>query len=221
MNIRDAIRYGGPAAIEAIENIVREHDQLKRVVRELQRREAVLRDQLEAEALHRQSTERKLQEREAELDDLRVQLQSREGELDSDELIRAYEQRIDNLLGDFKRLRSQAEESAADARKDEKNRILAGLGQILDSLSRAIQMTDGAWRDGLLAIEAQFIKFLKEEGVALIGEPGEEMDPWKHQAVDQVQGTGYPPGTIVEVRRPGFLLDDGTVIRAAEVVVAK
>ncbi len=230
-SVKDFLRAGGKLTREVIVQLIREHDALEEKVRQLRRREAELEDRLEAEALECKAIRRQAREWEEEVSRLKQELADGEREVEqevperaaseSEEVIARLERRIESLLSDLNRLRARAEKSAAEARRDEQNRLLAGLGQLLDSLDRAIEMSDGPWKDGLLAMENQFVRFLEEEGVDTIEGVGQQMDPRIHKAVDQVDDGKFEKGQIVEVRRKGFRLKDGTVVRPAEVVVAR
>lgn len=234
-SFKEYLRSGGRLTREVIVQLIDEHEQLTQVVRKLRRREAALVDELQAERLECETAVRRADELEAELDQLRQGLQEKRREerpgtpeqataqtaSAADRLAARYEKRIDSLLGDLKRLRARADAAAEQARDDEKVRMLGGMGQLLDALERAVQMSEGPWREGFEAIEAQFLKFLEEEGAQVIDETDRPMDPEIHRAVDQVERRDMSRGQIVEIRRRGLMLRDGAVIRPAEVVVAK
>jgi molecular chaperone GrpE len=230
-SVKDFLRAGGRVTREVIVQLIREHDALEEKVRTLRRREAELEDRLEAQGLEREALQRRARDRDEEIERLRRELEAASQPGDGDdsddqgresaEVVARLERRIESLLSDLNRLRARAEEAASEARRDKQNRLLAGLGQLLDSLDRAIEMSDGPWKDGLLAMESQFVRFLEEEGVETIEGVGQVMDPHIHNAVAQVDEPSFDTGQIVEVRRKGFRLKDGTVVRPAEVVVAR
>ena len=230
-SVKDFLRAGGKVTREVIVQLIREHDALEEKVRQLRRREAELEDRLEAQALEREALQGRAKDRDDEIARLRRELaeraqsgdrkETREEGTGNAKVVARLERRIESLLSDLNRLRARAEKAASEARRDEQNRLLAGLGQLLDSLDRAIEMSDGPWKDGLLAMESQFLRFLEEEGVETIEGVGQKMDPRVHNAVAQVDEPRVETGHIVEVRRKGFRLKDGTVVRPAEVVVAR
>lgn len=65
-----------------------------------------------------------------------------------------------------------------------------------------------------------FDKVLSGEGLELSNPVGETFDPQFHEAQAIIPSETDEPGTIIDVLRVGYLLD-GTVLRAAQVVVAK
>lgn len=229
-SIKDVLRAGGRVSREVLIRLAEEHEALLAEVRRLRRREGELEDRLRAEKLHRQAAEKATEEREQEVRRLRQALaatpreeEQSEGEQQRvDEQVQAsMQEELEELRSQLDEMRKRAEKMVGEARRDEQNRLSQGMGQLLDSLARAIEMSEGPWREGLEAIEAQFERFLKEEGVELIGEVGDTMDPHLHNAVDQVDDTDFETGQIAKVLKPGFQLQDGTVIREADVVVAK
>jgi GrpE len=70
-------------------------------------------------------------------------------------------------------------------------------------------------------LKARIVRTLRKAGVTVIADPGVAFDEERHDALGTVPAE--PPmtaGTVVEVVRAGFLSSDGSVIRAAQVVVA-
>ncbi len=141
---------------------------------------------------------------------------------ESAETIERLNRRIDELLGDLERVRGKASQASAKAAHQEKVRLVSGLGDVLDSIERGLQLdATGAWKQGLEAIYRQLISFLRAEGVHLIGEPGEPLDPRLHEATGVVEATEFDSGLVARVDRHGLQLDDGTVVRPAQVAVAR
>ncbi len=160
-----------------------------------------------------------------ELDDFeaRFDIEDQKPESSDDDEREQLQRRAQRLSDDLRRVRSRTADSVAAARREERIRLLSGLGDVLDAVERAIEMGDaeGPWRQGLEAIRDRFISYLKSEGVELIGRRGEPMDPNLHQAISTVEHGDFDANTIVAVDRPGLVLEDGTVVRPAQVVVAK
>lgn len=67
---------------------------------------------------------------------------------------------------------------------------------------------------------SSFNKVLGAEGLQEINPQGETFDPQYHEAQASVPMADKEPGTIIDVLRVGYQLDD-TLLRAAQVVVAK
>jgi molecular chaperone GrpE len=77
------------------------------------------------------------------------------------------------------------------------------------------------WLKGLELLRERLLEHFAEEGIRPMATLGEPFDPHLHLAFGTVPpDPGHPAGTIVREARPGYLLGD-TVLRYAEVVVAK
>ena len=75
--------------------------------------------------------------------------------------------------------------------------------------------------DGVALTERQLLAAFERHGIRRVApEPGERFDPHLHQAMFEVPNTGQPPGSIVQVMQPGYLLHD-RLLRPAMVGVAK
>lgn len=77
-----------------------------------------------------------------------------------------------------------------------------------------------SWLTGLELLRERLLEQFAEEGIHPMVTVGEPFDPQRHLAFKTVPPADHPPGTIVEEVRCGYELD-GTVLRYAEVVVAK
>ena len=79
----------------------------------------------------------------------------------------------------------------------------------------------GGWLQGLELLRERLLEHLSEEGIRPMDTVGEAFDPHLHLAFETVRADArHPPGSIVREARPGYLMGD-TVLRYAEVVVAK
>lgn len=77
-----------------------------------------------------------------------------------------------------------------------------------------------AWLDGLELVRERFLALLQAEGIQPIRAEGKPFDPHLHVAVEAVERSDVPPGTVVEEHRPGYRLGN-RVLRYAEVVVTR
>jgi molecular chaperone GrpE len=137
------------------------------------------------------------------------------------EIVDRLTRRVASLTDDLERVRRRSGETAREARRAERMRLLAGLGDVLDSVERGLAMQpEGAGRQGLEAIHSQILDFLRREGAELTGQVGAKMDPKIHEAVEVVETPDFQSGQIVEVARRGVRLEDGTVVMPAKVQVA-
>jgi molecular chaperone GrpE len=78
-----------------------------------------------------------------------------------------------------------------------------------------------AWLEGLKFVRDRLLDLLAAEGVRPIEAVGDAFDPYLHVVVETVPATdSVPAGTVVRETRRGYLAGE-TVLRYAEVVVAR
>jgi molecular chaperone GrpE len=97
--------------------------------------------------------------------------------------------------------------------------------EALDDFDRAVDarpaaLADDPWADGVVAIDRKVRSLLEREGVRPM-EPtiGQVFDPYQHQALSHVGGTGRPADEIVGEFQRGYLIGD-RVLRPALVAVS-
>jgi molecular chaperone GrpE len=73
---------------------------------------------------------------------------------------------------------------------------------------------------GVAATERELLATFERNGIRRIDPLGEKFDHNFHQALFEVENTGKPAGTVVQVMVPGYVLHD-RLLRAAMVGVAK
>jgi molecular chaperone GrpE len=220
--------------IHVAKQLAEQRDRLATQVRELRRKNDELTEARRGLEAQNQTLAARAGQAEKLAADLRGELEARsatseeveqETGTDSDDAAEALERlsrRVEELLGDLERVRKKAAVASAKAARQEKLRLLGGMADVLDSIERGLEIdADGAWRQGLEAIHRQMISFLRAEGVQLVGEPGEALDPRVHEATGVVESTAVAPGRVAQVQRRGLQLDDGTVIRPAQVTIAR
>jgi molecular chaperone GrpE len=152
---------------------------------------------------------------------------SRETELESeaaklkDQLLRA--------LAEQENIRRRAQRERDDAVKYAAQRFATDLLSVADNLRRAIDSAPAAQAQdeltktllaGVAATERELIGAFEKHGVRRVDPAGEKFDHNLHQAMFELENTGKPAGTIVQVLAPGYLLQD-RLLRAAMVGVAK
>jgi molecular chaperone GrpE len=130
---------------------------------------------------------------------------------------------IEQLAADLANVRRHQEEEIAAGVRREHSRLIEGVGGIRDTLERARAMlpADGSpWAEGLTSTRRAIDRILAQEGVHLVGEPGERFDPNVHQAI--ALGS-HPEGVadlVVAVHQAGLVYEDGGLIRPAQVTVS-
>jgi molecular chaperone GrpE len=126
---------------------------------------------------------------------------------------------------DFDNFRKRSRRELEDARKGGREELLKELLPVFDNLERAIhssrQATDvKAVVDGVSMILKQFTDTLGRVGISKVATTGTTFDPQIHEAIQQVETSDHPPGTVVAEVQPGYLSGE-RLVRAAMVVVAK
>jgi molecular chaperone GrpE len=140
----------------------------------------------------------------------------------TDRLLRAHAE-MDNLR---KRTERDKEETAKYAISKFAREVLI----IGDNLQRAMAAVPAgaadadpalkALVDGVALTEREFLNVLERNGVKRIDPEGQPFNPHQHQAMIEIDQPDVPPGTVVQVYQPGYILED-RVLRPAMVVVAK
>src|SRR5215813_11173002 len=118
---------------------------------------------------------------------------------------------LDNLR---KRCAAQVERAEADARTEVARQWLP----VVDNLERALEHAAADPRTIVEGIQA--VRVLASLGFPRRDDTGATFDPALHEAVAGTYDPRVPPGTIVQVVRPGYGEPDRQ-LRPAQVVVAK
>lgn len=126
-----------------------------------------------------------------------------------------YRRALADLDNYRKRVEREGDRRAAEARQV----LLREWFEAVDSVERALRMEPGD--PGLTAVLEQMQAILGRHGVVRLEGVGTHFDPERHEAIAVHATTDTPDQTVVEVARSGFGLDDGTILRPAQVVVAR
>jgi molecular chaperone GrpE len=118
---------------------------------------------------------------------------------------------------DLDNLNKQIQKRIAEAVDRNNTRILAQLTTLTDELALCATTTND---DGVTMIQTKLLKLLESEGVTPIDSLGKVFDPYRQEAILEVEAPDYKPGTVVEEIRRGYIYKD-KVLRAAMVKVAK
>jgi molecular chaperone GrpE len=132
-------------------------------------------------------------------------------------------------LAETENTRRRAQRERADAEKYSISRFAEGLLSVADNLRRALDsLPESEAKDdrtkgllaGVAATERELLSAFERHGLKRIDAKGEKFDHNFHQAVFEMENTGQPAGTVVEVLQPGYMLHD-RLLRPAMVGVAK
>jgi molecular chaperone GrpE len=125
-------------------------------------------------------------------------------------------------LADLDNLRKRFTREVERERADERARVAGAFLPVVDHLEMALEhagTNPAAVVDGVQAVRDQAVALLSSLGFARDERVGEPFDPSRHEAVTAVPDGDVPPGTVVEVQRPGYGGGDRQ-LRPAAVVVA-
>jgi molecular chaperone GrpE len=140
-----------------------------------------------------------------------------------------YKDRLLRALAEIENTRRRAQREREDASKYATTAFAKDLLSTADNLRRAIaSLPEAEVRDersrsllaGVAATERELLSVFERHGIRRIDPLGEQFDHNSHQAIFEAERGDQPPGTIVEVLQPGYLLHD-RLLRPAMVGVAK
>jgi len=132
-------------------------------------------------------------------------------------------------MAEVENIRRRAQREREDAVRYAATSIARDLLSTADNLSRALasvneaQIADETTKSlltGVAATERELLTAFEKNGIKRIDPKGERFDHNFHQAIFEVENTGKPAGTVVEVLQPGYILHD-RLLRPAMVGVAK
>ena len=237
--------------IELARKLKAERDRLAEMLERARRDHDRISAELEAERVERDALESRLEQAESRIEQLRDERARRDSETSergsatesaepeaarqakepvrpesasseaAEDAVTRLSKRVADLTNDLERVQRRTRTTVDEARRDERVRILSGLGEVLDSVERALEFgADGPWAEGLRAIRDQIFAFMRAEGATITGKVGERMDPRLHEAIAVVEDDQSEAGEIVAIDRHGIELEDGTVARTAQVHVA-
>ncbi|MGO8920268.1 MAG: nucleotide exchange factor GrpE [Stellaceae bacterium] len=137
--------------------------------------------------------------------------------------------RLLRALAETENVRRRAERERSDALKYGGASLAKELLNVADNLRRALdsapaeQAVDERTRtllQGVAATERELLAAFERNGIRRVDPAGERFDHNLHQAIFEVENTGQPPGTVVQVLQPGYVMHD-RLLRPAMVGVAK
>lgn len=132
---------------------------------------------------------------------------------------------LQRARADFVNYRRRVEQERGEEARNAKAAVIAQILPILDDFERALDSVPvGAgglpWVQGITLIERSLRSILDAEGVKRIHPLGQDFNPWEHEAVVYEETDAYEEGKVIDVLRPGYIMN-AKVIRPAQVKVAK
>ena len=133
------------------------------------------------------------------------------------------------LLADMDNLRKRTERERAETAKYAVTKFAQDVVGVVDNFERAASTVpaEAAEKDpalksflgGVLLAEREFLAVLERHGVTRVEAQGLPFNPHLHQAVMEREDASVPPGTVLQVFQPGFMIED-RCLRPAMVVVS-
>jgi molecular chaperone GrpE len=133
------------------------------------------------------------------------------------------EDRWRRAVADLDNVRKRYARELQREREVERDRVAAAWLPVVDDLERALSHADsdpGAIIAGVQAVRDQAVALLAALGYPRQDETGVPFDTAKHEAVAAVEEPEVPPGTVVDVLRPGYGSVDRQ-LRPAAVTVSR
>jgi molecular chaperone GrpE len=123
------------------------------------------------------------------------------------EALNELQDRWRQALADLDNLRKRHARELERVRADERARVAGAWLTVVDNLDRALEHggTDpDALLAGVRAVRDQAVDVLYRLGYPRRDETGVPFDPAKHEVAAVVEDPKAPPGTVVDVLRPGY-----------------
>lgn len=154
--------------------------------------------------------------------------------LDPEEVLREENAKLKDqmlrALADAENTRRRAEREKEDTAKYAVTKFARDILNVADNLGRAMAAVPAEAKEnnpamttlleGVEATERELLVAFEKHGVTRIEPLDEKFDPNFHQAMFEVENTGRPSGTVVQVMAAGYVLN-GRLLRPAMVGVAK
>jgi molecular chaperone GrpE len=147
-------------------------------------------------------------------------VETREALRERDEEVEELTSKLARVKADFSNYKERAKRKQEDIRERASEALVERLTPVRNDLLRALDQDEGSdLRPGVESTLEKFDEVLADEGVESIApEPGEEVDPARHQVMLRVD-SDRPEGTIHEVYEPGYEMGD-RVLSEAKVTVS-
>ncbi|MFL5627505.1 MAG: nucleotide exchange factor GrpE, partial [Ktedonobacteraceae bacterium] len=124
---------------------------------------------------------------------------------------------------DIDNIRKRQERVLADRVQHQKKALLHKLLGVMDNVERALVYQDTLSRQdlqqALRMMQWQMSEVMRGEGLNAVPTVGEAFNPYVHEAIEAVEDSDKPEGTIVEEVLKGYTLGDET-LRPARVKVS-
>jgi len=137
--------------------------------------------------------------------------------------------RLLRAMAELENTRKRAQRDREEANKYAITGFARSVLTVADNLRRAIDSVPNEESGneavktllaGIEMTERELLKAFEQQGIQAVEPLGEKFDHNFHQAMFEVEGSGQPPGTIVQVMEAGYVIAD-RLLRPAMVGIAK
>lgn len=135
------------------------------------------------------------------------------------------EARVLRAMADFQNFKRRSLGNEAEAQRQGQTVVITSILPVLDHFELALRQREtGASAEQILGgvelVQGELLRALERQGVTVVRpQPGDELDPGRHEAVSQMPIDGVQPGRIGVVFQVGYAMGE-RVLRPAKVVVA-
>ena len=124
---------------------------------------------------------------------------------------------------DLENYRKRQERLLNDRVQQQKKSLLFKLLDVMDNVERALVYQDTMslqdLQQTLRMFQWQMNEVMRNEGITPVSTVGETFNPYLHEAIEAVEDSAEPEGTIIEEVRKGYMLGNET-LRPARVKVS-
>ena len=124
---------------------------------------------------------------------------------------------------DIDNIRKRQERVIADRVQNQKKAIFNKVLDVIDNVERALlyqeTMDKQQLQQTLRMFNWQMNEVMRSEGINAVPTVGETFNPYLHEAIEAIEDSDQPEGTIIEEARKGYTLGDET-LRPARVKVS-
>jgi molecular chaperone GrpE len=130
--------------------------------------------------------------------------------------------RLLRTAAEFENFKRRSKKEMDDAATRGREQLLKELLPALDNLDRALKHAPPAdpLTIGIQQTEKQLLQALEKFGVTRFSSVGKPFDPSQHDAIQQMETTEHPPGSVAQEFAPGYMIGP-RLLRPAMVAVAK
>ncbi len=146
-------------------------------------------------------------------------------EASTDKQLTELKEQLMRQRAEFDNFRKRSIREKEQLRKFAVEDLIVRLLDVCDNFERALESgrksddVDSVV-DGVEMVFKQFTSILEQEGLERVRCEGEEFDPHLHDAMSHIETSEYPDNCVVEVCKPGYMMNS-KVIRHAQVMVSK